>query len=210
MQVLFCYHEFFVCLNKVLTLFTRTLRPRLVLETTYKINKCNFSNIKKFFSSTPLHGLSLLRTLNDGPDGVRNKGSGLYIPLPPYVLQAENPRFVDQSSRLMVWRYKLFKAPYFSARSSRTTATGAILTGSNLKYLGGGGRFGNPEARPLGTFETNYKMAGSEGERPMSTILRKCRDLMLRPVTTHLGFRSYLLIPPRTNIAIMMRENIYY
>ena len=28
-----------------------------------------------------------------------------------------------------------------------------------LNYLGGGGRLGDPEARPLGTFETNHKMA---------------------------------------------------
>ena len=54
----------------------------------------------------------------------------------------------------------------------------AILTRSSLNYLKGGGRFGNPELRSLGgTVESNYKMAASEGERSISTILRKIRGL---------------------------------
>ena len=51
----------------------------------------------------------------------------------------------------------------------------AILTGSSLSYLMDGGRFGNPEAR-CSTFESNYKMAANEGERSISTILRKKGD----------------------------------
>ena len=42
--------------------------------------------------------------------------------------------------------------------------------------LKGGGRFGNPEARPLRTFESNYKMAASESEHSISTILGKIGD----------------------------------
>ena len=34
----------------------------------------------------------------------------------------------------------------------------------------------NPGARPLGTFESNYKMAASEGERSISAILGKIGD----------------------------------
>ena len=45
------------------------------------------------------------------------------------------------------------------------------MTRSSLNYLKGGGRFGNPEARSLGTFESNYKMAASDGERSIRTML---------------------------------------
>ena len=56
----------------------------------------------------------------------------------------------------------------------------AILTGEeddHLLYLWGVGRFGNLDARPLGPFEINYKMASSDGECSISTILRKHRAL---------------------------------
>ena len=46
-----------------------------------------------------------------------------------------------------------------------------------LFYLAGGGRLGNPDARPLGTFEINYKMAASDGGCSISTILREKRAL---------------------------------
>ena len=36
---------------------------------------------------------------------------------------------------------------------------------------------GNPDARPLGTFEINYKMAASDGESSILTILRENRPL---------------------------------
>ena len=41
-----------------------------------------------------------------------------------------------------------------------------------------GGRFGHPEALPLGIFESNYKRTASEGyhECSISTILRKKSD----------------------------------
>ena len=47
---------------------------------------------------------------------------------------------------------------------------------SNSPSLKGGGRFGNPTARFLGTFESNYKMAATEGDRSISTILRRKGD----------------------------------
>ena len=39
-----------------------------------------------------------------------------------------------------------------------------------------GGRFGNPEARALDAFVSNYKMAASEGDGSISTKLRKKGD----------------------------------
>ena len=51
------------------------------------------------------------------------------------------------------------------------TLQAAILTVSSLNCLKGGGRFGNPKACPLGIFESSYKMAASEGEGLISTIL---------------------------------------
>ena len=50
------------------------------------------------------------------------------------------------------------------------------MNGSSLNYLKGGGRVGNPEVRALGAFESNYKMAASEGERSISTIFSKKGD----------------------------------
>ena len=52
----------------------------------------------------------------------------------------------------------------------------AIFTGSRFNYLKGGGRFGNPEALSLGKFESTDKMAATEGERSISTILREKGD----------------------------------
>ena len=52
----------------------------------------------------------------------------------------------------------------------------AILTRSSLNYLKGGGQFANPETPSLGTFESNYKMAASEDERLIRTILREKRE----------------------------------
>ena len=46
----------------------------------------------------------------------------------------------------------------------------------NGPFLKGGARFGNPTARSVGTFESNYKMAATEGERSISTILRQKGD----------------------------------
>ena len=48
---------------------------QLVLETMYNINKCNSSNIKKFFLALHYYGLLLLWRLNRGPVGVPNNGS---------------------------------------------------------------------------------------------------------------------------------------
>ena len=57
------YPDFFASFNfKVL--YMQKLRCN------YNINICNPSNFKKFFSRSPL-----LRTLNRGPEGVRNNGS---------------------------------------------------------------------------------------------------------------------------------------
>ena len=42
--------------------------------------------------------------------------------------------------------------------------------------LNGRGGFGNPKARSLGAFESSYKIAASEGERSIWTILRKKED----------------------------------
>ena len=69
--------------------------------------------------------------------------------------------------------------PYVPRDCRERALQAAILTGSSFNNLkgGGGGRFGKPEARPLRTFESNYKMAASEGERSISTILRKTRGL---------------------------------
>ena len=56
----------------------------------------------------------------------------------------------------------------------------AILTveeDDHLLYLGVVGRFGNPDARPLGAFEIDYKMVASDGECSISTILREHRAL---------------------------------
>ena len=46
-----------------------------------------------------------------------------------------------------------------------------------LELLRGRGRFGNPEVRPLGTFETNSKLTARERERSISTIFRGNRGL---------------------------------
>ena len=53
----------------------RKLHLQLVLETMYNVNKCNFSNIKKFFLALHYYGLLLLWRLNRSPVGVRNNGS---------------------------------------------------------------------------------------------------------------------------------------
>ena len=60
---------------------------------------------------------------------------------------------------------------HFLRDRQEQTLQAAILTVSSLNYLKGGGRFGNPKAYPLSTFESNYKMAASEGEGWISTIL---------------------------------------
>ena len=76
------------------------------------------------------------------------------------------------------WCYKLFKVLYFPARLSRTSATGGHLDRPYRElYVNGGGRFGNPEASSLGgTFESNYKMAASDGDRSISMIMREKDD----------------------------------
>ena len=71
----------------------------------------------------------------------------------------------------MLWRYTLFEVPYFLHDRQEQTLQAAILTVSSLNCLKAGGRFGNPKACTLGTFESNYKMAASEGEGWSSTIL---------------------------------------
>ena len=60
---------------------------------------------------------------------------------------------------------------HFLQDRQEQTLQAAILTVSSLNCLKGGGRFGNPKACPLGIFESNYKMAASEGEGLISTIL---------------------------------------
>ena len=60
---------------------------------------------------------------------------------------------------------------HFLQDRQERTLQAAILTVSSLNCLKGEGRFGNPKASPLGTFESNYKMAASEGEGWISTIL---------------------------------------
>ena len=69
--------------------------------------------------------------------------------------------------------------PYVPQDCRERALQAAILTGSSFNNLkgGGGGRFGEPEARPLGTFESNHKVAASEGEHSISRILRKNRGL---------------------------------
>ena len=57
------------------------------------------------------------------------------------------------------------KSPIFPQDRREQVPQEAILTGSSLNYLKGGEQFANPEAPSLGTFESNYKMAASEGER---------------------------------------------
>ena len=52
---------------------------QLVLETIYNINTCNSYHIKTFFLAPRYCGLSLLRTLNRGPEGVRSDGSWLVV-----------------------------------------------------------------------------------------------------------------------------------
>ena len=82
----------------------------------------------------------------------------------------------NQSSWVMLWCYTLFKVLYFSARSSRTNATGGHLDRILLElYLKGGGGLGTPRPALSFTFESNCKMAASEVERSISTILRKKR-----------------------------------
>ena len=69
-----------------------------------------------------------------------------------------------------------FKMAGFGIAFSLTEKEVNIQLTCLLNYLGGGGRLGDPEARPLGTFETNHKMArrsyGKIGdcERSISTI----------------------------------------
>ena len=58
---------------------------------------------------------------------------------------------------------------HFLQDRQEQTLQAAILTVSSLNCLKGRGRFGNPKACPLGTFES--KMAASEGEGWISTIL---------------------------------------
>ena len=74
----------------------------------------------------------------------------------------------------MLWCYTLFKVLYFSPRSSRKSTTAGHFY--RVLYLKGGGGFGNPEARSLGTIESNYKMAATDGERSILTILREKGD----------------------------------
>ena len=90
---------------------------------------------------------------------------GVYLSLPSYVLTSRKSakwtsRFeLELSIDVMV----LYKSPISPQDRRERALQAAILTGSSfLNYLKGGGRFGNPVARPLGTFETNYKMAARE------------------------------------------------
>ena len=77
----------------------------------------------------------------------------------------------------MLWCYALFKVPYFPEDRRERVLQAPILTESSLTYLKGGGCFGDPKTHPLGTFESNHKMAASEGACSTSTILRKNRGL---------------------------------
>ena len=84
---------------------------------------------------------------------------------------------LDQSSGLILccYRYTLFKVRYFSARSSRMGATGGHLDRVYLEQRKGRGRFGHPEALPLGIFESSYKRTASEGDHECS-ISRDCEQ----------------------------------
>ena len=100
----------------------------------------------------------------------------MYLSLPSYVPTRRKSAICglpvrNQSSRLMLWCY----TPFFTKSSSRR-ATGSYIDRVKLELLRGrGGRFGNPEVRPLGTFETNSKLTASE--RSISTIFRGNRGL---------------------------------
>lgn len=105
-----------------------------------------------------------------------------------------------QPFRIFHCCFRLFTVPCFSMRSSRTSAYHywwpswlclAWRWLSNLLKRRGtvwkeGERYRepfptifmvSPNARPLGTFKTNYKVAASDGERSFSTILQKNRGL---------------------------------
>ena len=98
----------------------------------------------------------------------------IYFSLPSYVLTSQKSAKwtsrsePDFSINVMVL-YTVQR--HFLQDRQEQTLQAAILTVSSLNCLKGGGRFGNPKACPLGTFESNYKMAASEGEDWISTIL---------------------------------------
>ena len=127
-------------------------------------------SISSISSQTHLHSL-ILSTLCHSAE--------IYLSLNSYVLTSR--KFATWTSRskpeLSIIKCYLVihcsKSPICPQDHRREQAPQeAILTGSNLNYLKGGGRFGNPEVRSRGKFESNYKMAASEGERSIRTILR--------------------------------------